>query len=259
MRTASSGRRKTELEKAREAFARAEEVGIEEEGTGVVETRMLRASEVRELLEASGGMEAETPVPEALPPTMMEGSEPLPPEAEELMTPSVPKPEQVEEQLLGTKSAFVTTGDEPPPTLGASPDRHVPASPPAESPAMEWEAPPPATPAPPEVPVVQAETVLSTEVPMTPAVASPEVEIDMVTICQKCGEAVNIDMFEYPSEVYSAMGAARLKQARYLIVQGKSDEARKIVRIARGLFVKGNDENGLSETKRLIDSLAQGD
>jgi len=257
MRTASSGRRKTELEKAREAFARAEEVGIDEEGTGVIETRMLRASEVRELLEASGDPEAETPVPEAPPPTMMEGSEPLPPEAAELMTPSVPKAEQVEEQFLGTKSAFVTTGDEPPPTLGASPDRHVPASTPDAAPTIEWEAPHPTAAQPPEVPVVQAETVTPEEVPVEPKVTSPEVEIDMVTICQKCGEAVNIDMFEYPSEVYSAMGAARLKQARFLVVQGREDEARRVVRIARGLFVKANDENGLTETKRLIDSLAQ--
>ncbi len=39
------------MEKAKEAFARAEKVGIQEEGGDIVETRMLRASEVRELMQ----------------------------------------------------------------------------------------------------------------------------------------------------------------------------------------------------------------
>lgn len=68
------------MEKAREAFAKAEEVGIQEEGEGIVETRMLRASEVRELMEriptqsetpspaSSMGMEAKpTPSPPSIP------------------------------------------------------------------------------------------------------------------------------------------------------------------------------------------------
>ncbi|MFX0045385.1 MAG: hypothetical protein ACFE8Z_06030 [Candidatus Hermodarchaeota archaeon] len=258
VRTVTGAKQKTELEKAREAFARAEEVGIEEEGTGVIETRMLRASEVRELLEASGGMETEAEMPEAPAPTMMEGSEPLPPEAAELMTPAVPKPEQVEEQFLGTKSAFVAPGDEPPPTLGASPDRHV-ATAPAAAPPIQQDAPPPAPPTPTATPVVHAETVAPTKEPVAPLPASPKFEIDAVTICQTCGEAVNVDTYEYPVEVYSAMGAARLKQARYLVVQGKSDDARRVVRIARGLFVKAGDENGVLETQRLIDSLAKSD
>ncbi len=258
MRTASGGTRKSELEKAREAFARAEEVGIEEEGTGVIETRMLRASEVKELLEASGGMDTEALVPEAPAPTMMEGSEPLPPEAAELFAPAVPRPEQVEEQFLGTKSAFVAPGDKPAPTLGASPDRHVDAGP-APTPTGRPDSPPPVTPTPPAVPVIKAETMTPAKAPSVPEVSSPKFEIDSVTICQTCGEAVSVDMYEYPVEVYSAMGAARLKQARYLVVQGKSDEARRVVRIARGLFVKANDENGVSETQRLIDSLARGD
>jgi hypothetical protein len=41
---------KSEMEKAMEAFAKADKVGIEEEGEGIVETRMLRASEVQELM-----------------------------------------------------------------------------------------------------------------------------------------------------------------------------------------------------------------
>ncbi|MFW9961412.1 MAG: hypothetical protein ACFFDV_10355 [Candidatus Thorarchaeota archaeon] len=51
MRTTSTSRGKSEMEKAKEAFARAEKVGIQEEGGDIVETRMLRASEVRELMQ----------------------------------------------------------------------------------------------------------------------------------------------------------------------------------------------------------------
>ncbi len=50
LRTTSSSKGKSEMEKAREAFARAEEIGIREEGGDIVETRMLRASDVRELM-----------------------------------------------------------------------------------------------------------------------------------------------------------------------------------------------------------------
>ena len=89
VRTASGGQRKTELEKAQEAFARAEDVGIDEEGTGVIETRMLRASEVRELLEATAA------APEVPPPMMMEGSEALTPEEMELLQPTMPQPQAI--------------------------------------------------------------------------------------------------------------------------------------------------------------------
>jgi hypothetical protein len=51
MRTASSSKGKSEMEKAKEAFARAEKVGIQDEEGAIVETRMLRASEVRELMQ----------------------------------------------------------------------------------------------------------------------------------------------------------------------------------------------------------------
>jgi hypothetical protein len=51
MRTTSSSRGKSEMEKAREAFAKAEKVGIQDEAGDIVETRMLRASEVREFMQ----------------------------------------------------------------------------------------------------------------------------------------------------------------------------------------------------------------
>ncbi|MFW9846787.1 MAG: hypothetical protein ACFFD6_08575, partial [Candidatus Thorarchaeota archaeon] len=99
---------------------------------------------------------------------------------------------------------------------------------------------------------------IETPAPASPAETSMLDEVDYVTICHNCGEATNIDQFEYPSEVYSAMGSARLKQARFLVVQGQADQANEILRVARSLFLKAGDENGLNETKRLIDSLARG-
>ena len=89
---------KTELEKAQETFARADDVGIiEEPGEGIVETRMLRASEVRELMEnASEWSESETtPTSETT-----EGPEaPAPP--------SMPTAADIERGILGARSEFV--------------------------------------------------------------------------------------------------------------------------------------------------------
>ncbi len=60
MRTADRHVGKTELEKAKEAFNRADQVGIEEGDGGIVETRMLRASEVRELMASMANLQDET-------------------------------------------------------------------------------------------------------------------------------------------------------------------------------------------------------
>ena len=110
VRVAGGTKQKSELEKARDAFAKAESVGIDEpEGSGIIETRMLRASEVRELLEGPGMMSTGEEVPT---PTMMEGSEPIPPDAAALMTPSMPTSSQIEESILGSKSAFVDKAPE---------------------------------------------------------------------------------------------------------------------------------------------------
>ncbi|MHA2140060.1 MAG: hypothetical protein ACXADC_02715 [Candidatus Thorarchaeota archaeon] len=259
VRTASGGQRKTELEKAREAFARAEDVGIDEEGTGVIETRMLRASEVRELLESA------SVTPEVPAPMMMEGSESLTPEEMELMQPTMPQPQAIEEQILGTKSAFVASDTEATPqpekqldtdvSTGFSSSRYEDAD---EEPEIRM---------PDTMPTVTAETLAPQSIPTTAAPPSTSAETitpvspakdepDYVTICHNCGEATNIDQFEYPVEVYSAMGSARLKQARFLVVQGKPDRAKEILGIARRLFTKGGDETGLRDTTRLMDSLA---
>ncbi len=100
MRPAERHVEKTELEKAREAFARAETVGIDEEtGEGIVETRMLRASEVRELMESAASWSEPDPTPTQ--PSVTPES-PEPPAA-----PTMPTPQDIERGLLGSKSEFV--------------------------------------------------------------------------------------------------------------------------------------------------------
>jgi hypothetical protein len=69
---------------------------------------------------------------------------------------------------------------------------------------------------------------------------------------------ISIDMFEYPAEVYSGMGEARLKQARYFVVQGNNDDAMKAVRKARSLYEKADDKKGLKDVLKLVESLARG-
>ena len=67
MRSSSSSGGKSEFEKAKAAFARAEGVGFEEAtGSGIVEPRMLRASEVRELM-GEGAVISQEPVPPTQP------------------------------------------------------------------------------------------------------------------------------------------------------------------------------------------------
>ena len=88
---------KTELEKAQETFSRADGAGIEEEsGAGIVEPRMLRASEVRELMDSVEGL------PESVPTQPSET-----PESPETTAPSMPTPEDIERGILGAKSEFV--------------------------------------------------------------------------------------------------------------------------------------------------------
>jgi hypothetical protein len=307
---------KSEFEKAKEAFAKAETVGIDEaDGSGVIETRMLRASEVKELLEGPGMMVGGEGIP---PPTMMEGSEPLPPEAAHLMPPPGPSAEQIEESILGSRSAFVEHPPEPEPEpepVVIPPVDEVLSTPEAPtgvpSAGYEMEG---------DVPVLEAsttedvgeaelaydetglasdapedeltydETGLASDTPEgelayddlemasettkpvhTPAITKPsppeakpeapkapvDSDLDLVIACPDCGKVINVDMFEYPNEVYSKMGAARLKQARFFVVQGKPNQAMEAVRKARALYEKADDKKGLKEVLKLVESLAK--
>ena len=259
VRTAEGGKRKTELEKAREAFSRAENVGIDEAaGSGIVESRMLRASEVRELLEQTAEYSAaEVPIP-----TLMEGSEPLPPDAVHLTPPAMPTPADVEYSILGAKSSLVDQSTPAPAIQVTEITPQVPAelgdefssarydSAPAPAPA---EVTPTITPEPiPEAPVAP----VAPTAPVAPA-PSPIGGLENVTTCTTCGSVINVDMFEYPKEIYGGMGNARLKQARFLVVQGKYEDAQHVVRISRFLFMKAEDKDGLTEVGKLVDSLAK--
>ena len=275
-------RPKSEFEKAKEAFAKAETVGIDEaDGSGVIETRMLRASEVKELLEGPGMMAGGEEVP---PPTMMEGSEPLPPEAAEFMPKAGPTSAQIEESILGSKSAYVEHPPEPEPEPEpfVAPSPGVGVSPETSSLSYEMEG---------DVPVLEA-TTIETPVDTQPTTPSPASEdhaapsapakdpptsqpepakaqeppkpqkpvdsdLDLVIACPDCGKVINVDMFEYPKEVYSGMGAARLKQARFFVVQGKPDLAMDAVRRARAFYEKADDKKGLKEVLKLVESLAK--
>ncbi len=256
VRVAGGTKQLSELDKARAAFAKAESVGIDEpEGSGVIETRMLRASEVRELLEGPGMMSTGEEVPQ---PTMMEGSEPLPPEAAEMMTPSMPTSSQIEESILGSKSAFIEKDPEPEaPPMQPEPQVSSAITTGFNSSKYEEEAAVPTGTEEEAVTGFASQTPPVTEAPAEPLPAAIVEDLDLVIACPDCGKVINVDMFEYPREVYSAMAAARLKQTRFFIVQGKGHEALRIVRLAHALYTKAGDNYGLDEVKKIIETLAK--
>ena len=53
------------------------------------------------------------------------------------------------------------------------------------------------------------------------------------------------------------LGEARLKQARFFVVQGYPDNAMQAVRKARALYEKADDKKGLKEVLKLVESLAK--
>ncbi|MFX1367187.1 MAG: hypothetical protein ACFFAY_01120 [Promethearchaeota archaeon] len=157
---------KSELEKAREAFARAEEVGIEEGPEGIVETRMLRASEVRELMEGAAQMAEEAAMQPQTPTDYSDSAAPQP------VAPVAPSPQDLEEGILGSKSALV---DKPKPTPIArqAPEPVSPFAQPESTPVAAPEPQPtaPAAKAPIPEPVAKAPAITP-----TPNVV-PEVEV----------------------------------------------------------------------------------
>jgi hypothetical protein len=265
VRAGERSRGKSELQKAREAFARAEAVGVADEDTDIVETRMMRASEVRGLLQAA---EAESATPSPAPPARAEASPPVSPPTPRAVRPasSVPtEPSDRESRILGQKSSFVSTPEEqaermlrPPEPLAESvrPAMGVEGSE-FKSSRYEEETPTEQPTETQEGAELQYEEPIGTETvkPVTAGPARTASNVDRVTTCSNCGSVINIDMYEYPHEVYSAMGNARLSQARFFIVQGKYPEARKVLSIAGALFTKAEDNNGVTLVQRLLDSL----
>lgn len=113
---------KSEMEKAMEAFAKADKVGIEEEGEGIIETRMLRASEVQELMgeletqrDATPAMPATPPPAASAPPTAAPATPPgsAPPGA---TGPPSPSPAQPQPTAPVGPPAAKTPAPEPKPT-----------------------------------------------------------------------------------------------------------------------------------------------
>ncbi|MFW9832375.1 MAG: hypothetical protein ACFFEK_00105 [Candidatus Thorarchaeota archaeon] len=151
---------KSEMEKAMEAFAKADEVGIEEEGEGIIETRMLRASEVQELMgevESQPQMNAaptSTPTPAAPPPAT-----------------STPPPS-------GPPGAAPTKPVAPP---GATPTAPAtPATPPSGPVQEKVTTPKPKPVAPPPMPEAKAVMPRPTPPPSKPAVKQSPASIPQI-------------------------------------------------------------------------------
>ncbi|MBD3159172.1 MAG: hypothetical protein GF309_10325 [Candidatus Lokiarchaeota archaeon] len=270
--------RKSELEKAQDAFARGDQALVDDDRPGIVETRMLRASEVHELMKEP--QEISQPEPQPMPPSEppAESQVDTPAETTAQATtkpPTPPQPEQkpsrssheeeIERRILGSESAFVKKEEE--------------AAQAEEISAQELEEPEP-------VPrkissefqssrytqedaEVAAQSIDAQELDSIPLDETGEfepqappsqreisdVEGEYVATCPECGNVFGVDRFTYPDTVYSEMGEARLKQARFFVVQGKDGKAQEILRIARSLFEKADDEDGLKQVNKLVDSL----
>ena len=244
IRSVSTHRRmETELDKARLAFERADAVGIDESGTGVIETRMLRASEVQELLSDWGPTEetesssvvehVPRPAPDAPPveSTREEKEQHFLGSQSALTT-----PRSSEKQKIAPTRKLVTPSDDFSSTLyQTAPTRDMLEPESSEKPERK----PPAS-------QVELEEKLPSESIDVSADSTP-----WVVICPDCGKVMHSDLYEYPNEVYSQMGNARLKQAKFLFIQGKPEEALKAAKLARMFFDKVKDESGLIQLARL--------
>ncbi len=100
MRTAKRHVGKTELEKAKEAFNRADQAGTDEGYGGIVEPRMLRASEVRELMASMANLQDETMFQES---ELTIQPQSPPQRAPEAGSPPVVTPQPVKGDITSTK------------------------------------------------------------------------------------------------------------------------------------------------------------
>ncbi len=161
VRTGSTSSGKSEMEKAKEAFEKAETAGVvEADGSGIVEPRMLRASEVRELMSEGSviSQETETPVqPESRPvPSPAPSPKPTPPVVPPVDTPPPLSPEP---------TPAAPSVDPPPPVSEVVPEVVPKVSPPKAAPVLstnKFEPPvvkptPPVETPPPDVPKTPVE------------------------------------------------------------------------------------------------------
>jgi hypothetical protein len=150
---------KTELNKAKDAFHRADQVGTEEGHGGIVEPRMLRASEVRELMESMVNSQ-EAPITQ--PPESMVQAELSPQRTSEIGIAPVVTPPPVEEHITSAK-----------PTLAPKAEPEVK---PREEEAKLSPKPPPRA-----MPVLQAKEPV---VEVAPPPVAPERVIEAADIAQ---------------------------------------------------------------------------
>jgi hypothetical protein len=232
----------SELEKARRAFARADAIGIKKETTGIVETRMVRASEIPELMrkarERKKTSSRETPDMDAM-------------RTRETLTPAR---EAAERKMLGALSTYVTpnrTDSTPSPRLTEDPalsrgeqteqfasftSSRYEAAPSEPKPEQRTDSPPAA-----KVPLVWE---LPPETP-------PKERVTAVTPPSEIVSAPEAGTFEYPRAVYKAMGVARLEQARRLIAAGRNEEAQRAAYISKTFFELARDDAGITQVNRL--------
>ncbi len=255
IRRSDSSRGKSEMEKAREIFAKAMEYSTDEEGTGVIETRMLRASEVRELMSDTSGEPTTTSTsPQAAEPQSVP-VERTPQPARPATARAAPGP-AIERSVTSLRSA---SANQPPPDE-SQPFDDTPSPPElvqsfVSSRYSGGSGGVTATVAPP-VRVATAAPAEESELARGEAVLQEE--MDNIVVCPNCGTVITKDSFEYEPAILSAMGEARLKQARFFVVQGQYNAATKALSIAKALFSRAGDANGLSQVQNLADSLSRG-
>ncbi|MBY8998214.1 MAG: hypothetical protein KGD60_10805 [Candidatus Thorarchaeota archaeon] len=135
---------KSEMEKAKEAFAKADEVGIEDTGEGIIETRMLRASEVQELMGELDSQRQASAAPPSSPP------------------PITPPPAAMDPRPSSTPAA-------PPSAAPAKPVPSVPIQVVDAPPQEKFAIPEPKPTAPPRMPEIPTKVTHSTPPPAQPA------------------------------------------------------------------------------------------
>ena len=242
----------SELEKARRAFARADAIGIKKETAGIVETRMVRASEIPELMRKARERK-KTPIRETPDMDAMRTIELVSGKAmtEETLTPAR---EAAERKMLGTLSTYVAPDRTDSPSSPAlTEDTALSAEDQvrqfASFSSSRYEAAP-------------SEPMLEHQTDSTPAVKVPLVwelgpetppkgRVIATTPQVKSVSAPEAGTFEYPRAVYKAMGSARLEQARRLVAAGRKEEAQRAAYISRTFFELARDEAGITLVDRL--------
>jgi hypothetical protein len=153
---------KSEMEKAKEAFAKADGMGIEDTGESIIEPRMLRASEVQELmgeLETQRETSAAPPSapPQAAPPPTTIDTPPAstPPSAPLLVAPAKPEPPAPVQEVFTPPPERITLPDPKPAPPPPMPDFTARAPSTTAAPAMPVAKSTPAS-------IPEVESILST-------------------------------------------------------------------------------------------------